>query len=197
MVGSRLSITNVTRWLYYFSVFGHFHQWKSAQWHTKFVKIGLKVCQIKNKLSKIAKDLIDFAKVAKLRQIWSHCCWPHRIQLSSFDVSLSLSFLLFSFSSLSQQSLRQSFCLFYLGINVPFTILPRPFTSSAYSMTLTTYYLHSVLSLSHCAKYLNTFCVPDFYVADSVTRWLFIFQYLTFDNSHQWNIAQKHKILPN
>ena len=57
MVGSRLSITNVTRWLYYFSVFGHFHQWKSAQWHTKFVKIGLEVCQIQNKLSKNCQRL--------------------------------------------------------------------------------------------------------------------------------------------
>ena len=29
---------SVTRLLDYFSIFGHLHHWKSAQWHTKFVK---------------------------------------------------------------------------------------------------------------------------------------------------------------
>ena len=29
-----------------------FNNWKFAQWHTKFVKVGLKICQILNKLSK-------------------------------------------------------------------------------------------------------------------------------------------------
>ena len=64
---------SVTRWLHYFSKFGHLHQRKFAQWHTKFAKVGPKICQIVNKPSKIAQDFKVFAKVAKFRQIWSHC----------------------------------------------------------------------------------------------------------------------------
>ena len=39
---------------------------------SNIAKIGLKVYQILNKASKMAKDLNIFAKVAKFCQIWSH-----------------------------------------------------------------------------------------------------------------------------
>ena len=68
-VGGRHS---VTRWLNDFSTFGHLHQRKCAQWHTKFATVGPKFCHIVNKLSKNAQDFEDFVKVAKFRQIWSH-----------------------------------------------------------------------------------------------------------------------------
>ena len=62
----------MTRWLDYISTFGHLHQRKFAQWHTKLAKEGLKFCQILNEPSKIAQDIEDIAKVEKFRQIWSH-----------------------------------------------------------------------------------------------------------------------------
>ena len=37
-----LPTPSVTRWLDYFSSFGHLHQRKFAQWHTKFAKVGPK-----------------------------------------------------------------------------------------------------------------------------------------------------------
>ena len=42
----------MTRWLDYISTFGHLHQRKFAQWHTKLAKVGLKFCQILNEPSK-------------------------------------------------------------------------------------------------------------------------------------------------
>ena len=39
----------VTRWLAYFSTFGHLHQWKFPQWHTKFAKVSPRFPQIVNK----------------------------------------------------------------------------------------------------------------------------------------------------
>ena len=59
---------SVTRWLYCFSILGHLHQWKFAQWLWKFAKVGSKECQtLKN-----SKKLHKIAKVAKFCQIWSH-----------------------------------------------------------------------------------------------------------------------------
>ena len=62
--GKLMSITlSVTRWLlYYFSIFCHLKQWKFAQWQTKFVKVGSKVCQILNKLSNITQKLLRLCK---------------------------------------------------------------------------------------------------------------------------------------
>ena len=43
---------SVTRWLDFFSIFGRLHQWKFAQWHSKFAKLVSKECQTLNKLAK-------------------------------------------------------------------------------------------------------------------------------------------------
>ena len=59
-----------------FSTFGHLNQWKFAQWHTKFAKIGPKFSQIVNKSSKIALDFEDFTKMAKFRHIWWYWSLP-------------------------------------------------------------------------------------------------------------------------
>ena len=58
----RLRSASVTRWLVYFSIFGHLHGWKIAQWDTKLVKVGSKICQIFNKLSKHSLNLIRLPK---------------------------------------------------------------------------------------------------------------------------------------
>ena len=50
----------------------HLHQWKLAQWHTKFAQFGPRFSQIVHKPSKFAQDFDDIAKKAKFRQIWSH-----------------------------------------------------------------------------------------------------------------------------
>ena len=45
-------VTSVTRiWL-----FGHLQQWKIAQWHKTFAKVGSKFCQILNKPSKFCQS---------------------------------------------------------------------------------------------------------------------------------------------
>ena len=62
-------VASVNRWLDYISTFGHLHQWKLAQWHTKFAKVGPRYSPIVNKPSKMTED---FAKMAKFRKIWSH-----------------------------------------------------------------------------------------------------------------------------
>ena len=43
------SSASVTRWLRYFSTFGHLHERKFAQWHTKLAKVVPKFCQVVNK----------------------------------------------------------------------------------------------------------------------------------------------------
>ena len=49
---SKWGIPNsVTRWCYYFSLFGHLQQIKFAQYHKTLAKVGLKCCQILNKPS--------------------------------------------------------------------------------------------------------------------------------------------------
>ena len=60
----RYPIKRGTKWLAYFSTFGHLHQWKLAQWNIKFAKIGPRFSQVVNKPSKIAQDFKDFAKMA-------------------------------------------------------------------------------------------------------------------------------------
>ena len=42
----RRNVGSVTRWLDYYSIFGHLHRWKFAQRHTIFAKVGSKCCQI-------------------------------------------------------------------------------------------------------------------------------------------------------
>ena len=59
--------------MYVCSIFGHFLQCKLAQKHTELSKVGSKVCQILIKtLIKLSNIFLNFAKVAKFRQIWSH-----------------------------------------------------------------------------------------------------------------------------
>ena len=62
---------SVTRWLDYFSIFGHLQNWKLAQKCHKFPKVGSTFYQIRNKPSKICQKLI------KICQIWSH--WSESI----------------------------------------------------------------------------------------------------------------------
>ena len=76
-VTSIASLTRVTRWLD-ISVFGHFQQWKLAQWRNKFAKVDSAFCQIRNKLSKICQKVVNFC------QIWSHCPKHISIYMSSF-----------------------------------------------------------------------------------------------------------------
>ena len=44
---------SVTRWLDYFSAFGHLYEQTFAQWHRKFAKVAPKFCQVVNKPLKI------------------------------------------------------------------------------------------------------------------------------------------------
>ena len=66
VLGSALVIPSVTRWLAYYSKFGHLHQWKLAQWHTKFAKVGPRFFQIVNKPSKNCPRLWRFWQNGKI-----------------------------------------------------------------------------------------------------------------------------------
>ena len=44
--------SRVTRWLAYYSIFGHLHHLKLAQWHTKFAKVSPRFFQIVKTLKK-------------------------------------------------------------------------------------------------------------------------------------------------
>ena len=55
-------MSSVTRWLDYSSTFGHLYQWKLAQWHTKFAKVGPRFSQIVNKPSKNCPRLWRFCQ---------------------------------------------------------------------------------------------------------------------------------------
>ena len=80
-------VNSVTRWLDYFSTFGHLHQWKFAQSHTKFAKEGTNIYQMVNIPLKIApKTLKIFLKVSKFRQIWSHCWRRLEMVLHEFQL---------------------------------------------------------------------------------------------------------------
>ena len=58
---------SVTRWVDYFSIFGHLCEQTFAQWHRKFSKI-VKNCKVVNETPKICPSLFeDFAKMAKFR----------------------------------------------------------------------------------------------------------------------------------
>ena len=64
--------TNVTRWLYYFSIFGHSHQLKLPQKCHICAKLCSVFCQIRKKLSKICQIHVNFCQSGEFRQIWSH-----------------------------------------------------------------------------------------------------------------------------
>ena len=57
--------SSVTRWWDFVSIFGHLHLGKFAQLHITFAKVGLKVCQILNKLSKYCRKLSKFCQSDK------------------------------------------------------------------------------------------------------------------------------------
>ena len=59
-------INSVTRWLDYFSTSGHLHQWKLAQWHTKFAKVGQNNSQVGNKPSENYPRLWRFCQNGKI-----------------------------------------------------------------------------------------------------------------------------------
>ena len=69
--------TSVTRWLDYFSIFGHF-QHQNLPNRMKVDKIGrFKFRQtLKNPSENCPKDFKILPKMAKFRQIWSHCYLP-------------------------------------------------------------------------------------------------------------------------
>ena len=54
-----LPVGSVTRWLNYFSIFGHLHQWNWAQKCHKFAKVGSAFCQIRNKPLKICQRHVN------------------------------------------------------------------------------------------------------------------------------------------
>ena len=57
---------SVTKCLEYFSIFGHFHQWKFARLHTNLSKKGRKCCQLLNLLSKNYQRLLRFYQSGKI-----------------------------------------------------------------------------------------------------------------------------------
>ena len=64
---------SVTRLLVHVFNLGHLQQWNFAQYHTLFCQSRFKMLPKLNKPSKYCQSLLKFAKVAKFRQIWSHC----------------------------------------------------------------------------------------------------------------------------
>ena len=57
-----LDAFSVTRWEKYFSIFGHLHQWKFAQKHKKFAKIGSINSPIQNEGFKNCQGLLKFSQ---------------------------------------------------------------------------------------------------------------------------------------
>ena len=61
--------SNVTRWLYYFSIFGHLDHWKFAQEYKIFAKLGSQFCQVLNSyprnVQKLFKNLPKWRNFAK------------------------------------------------------------------------------------------------------------------------------------
>ena len=64
---------SVTKLLDYFSIFGHLYRWKSAEWRTKFVKVGLKVCKISKLTLKIYRKLLIFCLSGEILPNMSDC----------------------------------------------------------------------------------------------------------------------------
>ena len=62
--------TSVTRWLDYFSIFGHFQHQIDKIGKFKFRQT------LKKPSEKCPKDFEILPKMAKFRQIWSHCYLP-------------------------------------------------------------------------------------------------------------------------
>ena len=54
--------SSVNRWVYYFSIFAHLHEWKFAERHTKFVKL----CEILNELLKNCRKLFRFCQSGEI-----------------------------------------------------------------------------------------------------------------------------------
>ena len=64
---------SVTRWLNCFFKFGHFNNRNLPNGIIFLPKQALNLANYQINLQKIAKDFQNFTKVAKFRQIWSHC----------------------------------------------------------------------------------------------------------------------------
>ena len=64
---------SVTRWLDCFLRFGHFLRRKSAYYHKNVAKVDLKYAKYWNNHKKDSKYFDILHKLAKFRQIWSHC----------------------------------------------------------------------------------------------------------------------------
>ena len=65
---------NVTRCINYLSIFGHLEQWKFASKYKIFAKVGSRFCKLQKVIQEMAKLFLNFAQVAKFRQICSHWC---------------------------------------------------------------------------------------------------------------------------
>ena len=57
---------SVTRWLDYFSIFGHWQRWKLPQECHKFAKVGAAFYQIRNKPSKFCQRFLYFCQSGKI-----------------------------------------------------------------------------------------------------------------------------------
>ena len=90
--------SSVTRWLDYFSIFGHLHQRKLPQNCHKYAKVGSAFCQIRNKLPKICQRLFNFCQkvetspnlVTLHESLFFYLSHPHaQFGAKYFDQSLS------------------------------------------------------------------------------------------------------------
>ena len=55
-----------TRWMYYFSIFGHLQHWKAAQKHNNFARVGSKFWQTINKPSTNWQRFISFCQSGQI-----------------------------------------------------------------------------------------------------------------------------------
>ena len=88
--------TSETRWLDYFSIFGHLQQLKLAQWFYKFSKVCSAFRQIRNRLSKICQIFVLFCQSGKISQ--------NLVTLLAMSHFLSLILIFLSFSFISHRN---------------------------------------------------------------------------------------------
>ena len=81
----------VTRWLYNFSILGHLHQWKIAQLHWKFAKVGSKKCKTLNKLSKNCPNFLRYCQSGEISSKSGHTASRQHIQKLSHKIESGLS----------------------------------------------------------------------------------------------------------
>ena len=60
------ALTSVTRWIDYFSIFGHLQQWKLAKKRRIIAKLGSAFSQKRNKLAKNRQRLVNFCQSGEI-----------------------------------------------------------------------------------------------------------------------------------